>query len=86
VAQHKLKVGVFLAINTQEELNELARITGAFVEDGIEIDDEYVAYLDFDGAIEGSVNVRKVVDFLEEYPQYKDTKLRKFKTWARSLK
>ena len=81
-----LKLGIVLAINSQEDFNELARLSGAFVADGILIDDEYVAYLDFDGSIDGSINVRKLVDFHEEYPQYKDMKLKSFKKWKRSLK
>ena len=80
-----LKVGIFLAIDTQEDFNELARLTKAFVEDSLTIDDEYVAYLDFEGAIEGAIYVRKVVDFHEEYPQYKDTKLKVFKRWKRKF-
>lgn len=81
-----LKVGIILAINTQEDLNELAILTGAFAEDSFIIDGEWVAYKDFDGSIEGSINVRTKESFHSEYPEYKDTKCGVFKRWVRSLK
>ena len=42
-----------MAINSQEDLNQLARLTGAFEEDSIVIDGEYIAYTDYDGAVDG---------------------------------
>ena len=81
-----LKIGIILAINTQDDFNELSELSDAFVPDSILIDDEYVAYLDFDGSVYGAINVRKLVDFHEEYPQYKDMKLKSFRKWKRSLK
>lgn len=80
-----LKVGIFLAINTQEELNELAELTGAFVADSIIIDREFVTFTDYDGAIEGSINVVPLKEYIEENP-HMNIKTRKFKSWKRNLK
>ena len=81
----KLKVGVLLAINSQEDLNELAMLTGAFELDSIVIDGEYVAYTDYDGSVEGMVWVVSKETYLEYNPMW-DGKARKFKSWVRSLK
>ena len=81
----KLKVGVLLAINSQEDLNELAILTGAFEPDSIVIDCEYVAYTDYDGSVEGMVWVVSKETYLEYNPMW-DGKSRKFKSWVRSLK
>ena len=81
----KLKVGIILAINSQEDLNELAVLTGAFEPDSIVIDGEYVAYTDYDGSVEGMVWVVSKETYLEYNPMW-DGKARKFKSWVRSLK
>ncbi len=80
-----LKVGIILAINSQDDLNELARLTGAFEEDSIVIDGEYVAYTDYDGAVDGMIWVISKDTYLQYNPMW-DSKSRKFKSWARSLK
>ena len=80
-----LKVGIILAINNQEDLNELARVTGAFAEDSILIDGEYVAYTDSDGAVDGMIWVISKDTYLEYNPMW-DEKSRRFKSWIRSLK
>lgn len=82
----KLKVGELLSINSREELNELADILGLDIHDAIVVEgEEYVAYIDFDGSVEGSLNVEPLSVYKSNYPQY-DKKPRKFKSWIRSLK
>lgn len=79
----KLKVGTVVALNTQEEYNEFVSLCVLDLEDGLLIDAEFVAYLDFDGAIEGSVNIEPLSVFREAYPTW-DVKPRKFSSWKRS--
>ncbi len=80
-----LKVGTFLAINSQDDFNELAVLSGAFEVDSLHIDCEYVAYLDFDGSVSGMIYVVPLQSFKEENPNM-EIKPRKLKSWKRSLK
>lgn len=83
--RNPLKIGVYLSIKTQENLNMLSEVTGAFEADSIHIDEEYVAYLDFEGSVEDMVHVRKLSDFQDEYPTL-NFRLTKFKVWYRKVK
>ena len=78
----KLKTTDLIAINTQEDLKDLAKICGIGIEDGIVIDDEYVAYLEFIGSdSNGSVKVERLSEYRDENPQdtRKPMKFSKFK-------
>ena len=81
----KLKSSDLIAINTQQDLNDLAEICGINIVDAIVIDDEYVAYLEFIGSDEnGSVKVEKLSEYREEnpYDTRKPMKFSKFKRRA----
>ena len=82
--QNPLKVGIYLSINTQEELNSLFRVTGANVADSIVVDKEYVAYLDDEGAIEGAVHVEPMDKFQSEN-EYKQIRFTKFSRWLKKI-
>ena len=79
-----LKVGVYLSINTQEELNSLFEVTGANVADSIVVDKEYVAYLDDEGAIEGAVHVEPMDQFQNEN-EYKQIRFTQFSKWLKRI-
>ncbi|RLA84432.1 MAG: hypothetical protein DRG78_01540 [Epsilonproteobacteria bacterium] len=74
--QKILKSGVVLAINTQEELNQLAEVTGSFTLDSIIVKEDMFAVADEIGAI----NVSPMSDYDDRY-----NKPRLFKTWLRSV-
>ncbi|RLA82786.1 MAG: hypothetical protein DRG78_06215 [Epsilonproteobacteria bacterium] len=74
--QKILKSGVVLAINTQEELNQLAEVTKSFSLDSIVIKEDMFAVADEIGA----VVVLPMSDYDSRY-----NKPRLFKTWIRSV-
>lgn len=75
----KLKHGVVLAINTQEELNLLAEIED-IVEDCLFIDEPYIAFKD-----ELAIQVIPLREVDESYPM-EFLKPRKFMPWYRKNK